>query len=98
MTDQITVIIKWSALCATLAGAVLTSLAIDPINIIMLNVGCVLYVIWAVRAGDRNLMILNATLLAIYVVGLAARPVDKQSTHSNIQHLMQISKPQERIS
>jgi hypothetical protein len=61
------------ALAATLVGALLTSWAMDPINIYLLNVGCVLYVIWAARVKDRNLLILNGTLLAIYVVGLVGR-------------------------
>lgn len=98
MNNSLTVALKWSALCLTLTGAVLTSLAIDPMNIILLNLGCVLYVIWAVRVGDRNLTILNATLLAIYLVGLAARPVDKESTACNMQQLTQVSKLQERIT
>jgi len=29
-----------------------------------------LYLLWAVRIGERNLIIVNGVLLALYVVGL----------------------------
>jgi len=51
-------------------GALCTSLRIDPLNIYFLNAGALLYLIWAVRIRELNLVLVNAVLLAIYVVGL----------------------------
>lgn len=71
--QQLTAVIKWAALCLTLSGAVLTSWAIDPINIIILNLGCLLYMWWASRVRDLNLFLLNSTLLLIYLAGIITR-------------------------
>lgn len=73
MTKPLLTVIKWAALFLTLSGAVLTSMAVDPINIILLNGGSIAYMVWAWGARDRNLFILNATLLIIYLVGLITR-------------------------
>jgi len=45
-------------------------LRIDPLNIYFLNVGALLYLLWAIRIKERNLIIVNGVLLALYVVGL----------------------------
>lgn len=66
---QVDSLLKWSATALTLAGAVLTSLAIDPINVYLLNAGSVLFLIWAVRIRDTALIAVNAGLLTIYAVG-----------------------------
>jgi len=63
-------ILKWLGCVTVCAGALLTSLRIDPLNIYFLNVGAALYLLWAVRIGERNLIVVNAVLLALYVVGL----------------------------
>lgn len=62
--------LKWVACVVTLAGALCTSLRIDPMNIYLLNVGAVLYLIWSVRIKEWNLVVINAGLLLIYVIGL----------------------------
>lgn len=62
-------IIKWTALVSTLAGALCTSLRIDPINIYLLNIGALLYLTWSWRIKDINLVLVNAGLLLIYAVG-----------------------------
>ena len=62
--------LKWTACAVTLAGALCTALRIDPINIYLLNMGSFLYLIWSVRIRELNLIVINAALLAIYVVGL----------------------------
>ena len=54
----------------TLAGAVLTSLRIDPANIYLLNVGAILYFIWGYRIREWNLIVINAGFIAIYAVGI----------------------------
>jgi len=62
-------LLKWTATAATLAGAVLTSLAIDPVNVYLFNAGSLLFLIWAVRIRDTALIAVNAGLLTIYAVG-----------------------------
>ena len=58
-------------------GALCTSLRIDPLNIWLLNLGALLYLLWALRIRETNLIIVNAVLLALYLVGLFYVPVDK---------------------
>jgi hypothetical protein len=66
-------IIKWLALICTLTGAVSTVMKLDPANIIFLNLGSLLYLIWSVRVKDLNLILVNAVLLAIYIAGAVIR-------------------------
>jgi hypothetical protein len=69
-SDQLTVGLKWTATWITLAGALCTSLRIDPLNVYLLNVGALLFLWWAVRIRDRAMITVNAGLLGIYVLGL----------------------------
>jgi hypothetical protein len=62
--------LKWGGCLTVVLGALCTSLRIDPLNIYLLNAGALLYLVWAVRIGERNLIIVNAVLLAIYIVGI----------------------------
>ena len=74
VTDhQITRGLVWTATALTLAGAMCTSLRWDPLNIYLLNAGCVLFVIWAVRIRDRAMITVNVGLLLIYVLGMVLR-------------------------
>lgn len=68
--DPVTVALKWAATVITLAGALCTSLRIDPLNIYLLNTGCVLFLWWSFRIRDRAMITVNAGLLLIYVIGL----------------------------
>lgn len=63
-------ILKWTACFITLAGAICTSLRIDPTNIWLLNIGALIYLIWSVRIKEHSLVVINAGLLLIYIVGL----------------------------
>lgn len=63
-------ILKWAGCLAVVAGALATSLRIDPLNIYLLNLGALLYLVWAVRIRELNLVLVNGVLLAIYAVGL----------------------------
>jgi hypothetical protein len=63
-------ILKWGGCATVVLGALCTSLRIDPLNIYFLNVGALLYLLWAIRIGERNLIIVNGVLLALYLVGL----------------------------
>lgn len=62
-------ILKWTALVATIAGAICTSLNIYPVNIYLCNLGSILYLTWAARIRDMNLVLVNAGLLVIYGTG-----------------------------
>ena len=62
--------LKWCACLVTLAGALCTSLRIDPVNIYLLNLGAVLYLAWGYRIREWNLVAINTGLLIIYLYGL----------------------------
>jgi hypothetical protein len=69
-SDRFTVGLKWAGTVVTLAGALCTSLRVDPLNVYLLNLGSFVFVIWAFRIRDRAMITVNAGLLAIYVLGL----------------------------
>lgn len=69
VNNKLTVQLKWTATVLTLIGALLTSLAIDPVNVWFLNLGSILFVIWAVRIKDLAMITVNSGLLLIYTVG-----------------------------
>ncbi len=62
--------LKWSACVVTLAGAVLTSLRIDPMNIYLLNLGAVLYFVWGHRIREWNIIVINLGFIVIYAWGI----------------------------
>lgn len=68
--SSLTVALKWVATWITLAGALCTSLRIDPANIYLLNVGAWLFLWWGWRIRDRAMVTVNAGLLGIYLLGL----------------------------
>lgn len=68
---QIDEYLKWTATVITLCGAVLTSLAVDPLNVYLLNTGSLIFLFWAVRIRDGAMIAVNAGLLAIYGMGTA---------------------------
>ena len=51
--------IKWIATLVTLGGALATTLALDPLNIYLLNFGAVLFLVWGMSA----LLLKRSTLL-----------------------------------
>ena len=63
-------VLKWIGLVFTLSGALTTSLGIQDINIYLFNLGSLMYLSWAIRVRDMNLIIVNAGLLMIYIIGL----------------------------
>ncbi len=63
-------VLKWGGMLCVVLGALATSFRIDPVNIYLLNLGALLYLIWAVRIREWNLIVVNAVLLLIYVIGL----------------------------
>ena len=66
-------IAKHVALVSTLAGALATALAWDPLNIVLLNIGSILYLYWSYSVRDWNLVAVNAGLLTIYLIGAIIR-------------------------
>lgn len=64
---------EWTATFTAIAGAICTVLKIDPLNIILLNSGCVLFVIWAYRIRKTSLIVVNGGLLFVYLVGIIMR-------------------------
>ena len=69
-SGRLTVGLKWAGTVVTLAGALCTSLRVDPLNVYLLNVGALLFLWWAFRIRDRAMITVNAGLLGIYVLGL----------------------------
>lgn len=65
--------LKWSACVITVVGCLLTSLHLDPLNIILGAIGAFLYMIWAVRIREVNLVLVNGVVLAIYTYGVYLR-------------------------
>lgn len=63
-------ILKWSGMTVVILGALFTSLRIDPLNIYFLNLGSLLYLLWGYRIREWNLVIVNAVLLVIYMMGI----------------------------
>jgi hypothetical protein len=60
----------WLGCFFVCAGALCTSLRIDPPNIYFLNLGALVYLIWSIRTKTWNQVVVNTVLLAIYIMGL----------------------------
>ena len=65
--------LKWVATLITLAGALATALALDPLNIWLLNLGSVLFLMWGILIKEKAMVAVNAGLLGIYAFGLLLR-------------------------
>jgi len=88
MQNKVDWVLKWTACAVTLAGALCTALRIDPLNIYLLNAGSALYLIWSIRIREANLIVINAALLIIYVIGLFYTPTDPViDTYNQAQEL-----------
>ena len=64
-------ILKWTACALTLAGALCTANEMHAYNRELFVAGGLLYLIWSVRIKEANLIVINAALVLIYVVGIA---------------------------
>lgn len=62
--------IKWVACIITLIGASFSAFNFYPYNIIVLNVGTVLYLIWSFRIREYSLVVFNIGILIIYTLGI----------------------------
>lgn len=66
-------ILKWVATFVTLAGSMCVALSIDPLNVILLNIGAFLFLIWGILIKEKAMICVNAGLLSIYIIGLLLR-------------------------
>jgi hypothetical protein len=65
--------LKWLGTLLTIAGAVATSLAIDPLNVYLFNAGALTWLCAAVRMKEKSLIVVNAGLLTVYLFGIFYR-------------------------
>ncbi len=70
MTEKTIFYLKWLATFVTIVGAVCTSINLYPLGPALLNVGAFLWLIVAIAWREWSLIVINATLLAIYTIGL----------------------------
>lgn len=61
---------KWVATLVTIIGAICTSVNLYPLGPALLNFGALLWLIVAIAWREWSLIVINATLLAIYTIGL----------------------------
>ena len=66
-------VIKWAATALTIFGALATVNAWDPVNIWAFNLGSLAWLWWAIRTGERSIIVVNLAMLAIYAYGFAIR-------------------------
>jgi hypothetical protein len=68
-----TEILKWVGTALTIAGAVATSLALDPLNVYLFNAGALVWLSAAIRMKEKSLIVVNAGLLVVYIFGVIYR-------------------------
>lgn len=65
--------IKWIATAITLTGSLCVALSIDPLNVILLNIGAALFILWGIRIRESAIVAVNSGILTIYLFGLLLR-------------------------
>lgn len=73
MTKDIVFYLKWLATFVTILGAVATSVNMYPLGPLLLNVGAFIWLIVAIMWREWSLIVINATLLLIYTIGLVIK-------------------------
>jgi uncharacterized protein with PQ loop repeat len=71
--NKLPTVLKWVATAVTLSGSVCVALGIDPLNVILLNIGAFLFLIWGILIKEKAMIAVNSGLLMIYIVGLYLR-------------------------
>jgi|CryBogDrversion2_7_1035282.scaffolds.fasta_scaffold12527_4 hypothetical protein len=66
-------VLKWAGTAFTIGGALATSLGIDPVNIVLFNLGTICWLWASIKMKDRPLFVVNVALLLIYVFGAIIR-------------------------
>ena len=62
--------LKWLATFVTIIGAVATSVNMYPFGPALLNLGALIWLIVSIIWREWSLIVINATLLIIYTIGL----------------------------
>jgi hypothetical protein len=65
--------LKWLATFVTIVGAICTSINLYPLGPALLNFGALLWLIVSIAWREWSLIVINATLLAIYTIGLLVK-------------------------
>ena len=73
MTKEIVFYLKWLATFVTILGAVATSVNMYPLGPALLNVGAFIWLIVSIMWKEWSLIVINATLLLIYTIGLVIK-------------------------
>jgi len=73
MKKDTTFYLKWLATLVTIVGAICTSINLYPLGPALLNFGALLWLIVAIKWKEWSLIVINATLLAIYTIGLVIK-------------------------
>ena len=73
MKLNLNAILKWTATAFTIGGAVAISLALDPLNIILLNIGSLFWVWWSLRIREYSILTVNIAMMLVYLYGAAIR-------------------------
>jgi hypothetical protein len=73
MTKDIVFYFKWLATFVTILGAVATSVNMYPLGPALLNVGAFIWLIVSIMWREWSLIVINATLLLIYTIGLVIK-------------------------
>ena len=73
MKKDIVFYLKWLATFVTIVGAICTSVNIYPAGPALLNLGAFIWLIVSIAWREWSLIIINATLLVIYSVGLVVK-------------------------
>ena len=73
MTKEIVFYLKWLATFVTILGAIATSVNMYPLGPALLNLGAFLWLIVAIMWKEWSLIVINATLLLIYTIGLVIK-------------------------
>lgn len=73
MKKDLVFYIKWTATAIMIVGAACTSINIYPLGPALLNVGSFLWLVVAIAWREWSLIVINATLLAIYTIGLVVK-------------------------
>ena len=73
MRDLVANVFKWVATGVTLSGGLATALMYDPLNIILLNIGALLFLVWGYLIRDLAMITVNSGMLLIYIIGIWVR-------------------------
>lgn len=73
MTKEIVFYLKWLATFVTILGAIATSVNMYPLGPALLNLGAFIWLIVAIMWKEWSLIVINATLLLIYTIGLVIK-------------------------